>query len=171
MPIIFGTHRQTLNQDGRGHRVLWWSHPPTPATVQPEIRALLTRQEQPRHPYPYLSIGGVPGPNVAPGPQVRNTIFLRQETPFHPGSLFRSSIHFSRIPNRDWIILRQETPRHTGSILSFAKPDNVTRAFSELNQLFVRQETPDHRLWPKPIVRNGFPTESAHTFGRVMGGE
>jgi len=136
---FFGTHRTTIQRDGRGWQ---WLQPaliiPPPPAVPPVAQYLFTRQQQPGHPLPFVFPGVRPQIGVAPS--VRNAVMVRQEQPRHPQPQF-------------WRGVQPANP--------------VAARFPDI-KIFVRQEFPLAERTPTPMVSNSSPYNSPWVFAYTV---
>lgn len=122
---------------------------PQGPNVRPPIADnILTKQELPFHPLPFLtSTPGVTNPTSRP--PVTDTVLVRQQSPDHPSSTFRSGIQGPnvRVSITDYIIKFQEQPFHPVPFLtSFPPTPPVISAPAVTRLIITRQETPGHPL-------------------------
>lgn len=90
-------------------------------------------------------------------------IFIRQEAPFHPGSVFRAGVQGPnvRAPISDTLFIRQQQPDHPLPFVRQSRQGpNVRPPISD--GIFLRQQMPDH---PLPRVWRHHPTTASIGIG------
>lgn len=151
MAILFGGHAAPIERELRGYQFLW-AGVPGKNVRQPVEDSVLVQQEMPWHatPAPYFRPGRQ-GPNVAPRPQVEDTLVTVQEMPRHPAPFLLAARQGPDVANRpqveDSLVTTQEFPRHPFPLVAGGFIPAVAQPRLSIPVIAQPPAQPDH---PRP---------------------